>query len=127
MAARSAITVNELAGAWAERETPDAIDKANHHSIAAGSNFKRMIILVHISAGTGTGGDVTLKAGTAHPAFRYGLGDLAIGGDVTANEEHVIGPIEPARYLQSDGTIHLDITDTSNTDIAGTIEAYALP
>ena len=124
---RSAITVNELAGAWAERETPDAIDKGNHHSIAAGANFKRMIILVHISAGTGTGGDVTLKAGTAHPAFRRGLGDLATGDSLVANDEYVIGPIEPARYLQADGTLHLDVTDTSNTDIAGTIEAYELP
>lgn len=124
---RSAITVNELAGAWAARETPDAIDKGNHHSIAAGSNFKRMIILIHISAGTGTGGDVTLKAGTEWPAFRYKLGDLSIGDNLVANEEYVLGPIEPSRYLQSDGTLHLDITDTSNTDIAGTIEAYALP
>ena len=125
--ARSAITVNELAGAWADRETPDAIDKGNGHSIAAGSNFKRMIILVHISAGTGTAGAVTLVAGTAHPAFRKDLGDLERGDNVVANDEFCIGPIETARYLQADGTIHIDITDTSNTDIAGTIEAYELP
>ena len=124
---RSEITVNELSGAWADRETPDAIDKSNHHSIAAGSNFKRLLILVHISAGTGTGGDVTVKAGTAHPAFRRGLGDLATEADLVANDEYVIGPIETARFIQSDGTVHLDITDTSNTDIAGTIEAYELP
>ncbi len=124
---RSEITVNELAGAWADRETPDAIDKANHHSIAAGANFKRLLILVHISAGTGTGGAVTLKAGTAHPAFRKDLGDLERGDNVVANDEFCIGPIETARYLQADGTIHIDITDTSNTDIAGTIEAYELP
>ena len=127
MADRSEITVNELNGAWADRETPDAIDKGNHHVIAAGANFKRLLILVHISAGTGTGGDIALKAGTAHPAFRRGLGDLAIGGNLVATEEYVIGPIETARYLQSDGTIHLDVTDTSNTNLAGTIEAYALP
>jgi hypothetical protein len=82
---------------------------------------------VHISAGTGTAGDVTVKAGTAWPAFRSALVDLATGADLVASDEYVIGPIETARYLQSDGTIHLDITDTSNTDIAGTIEAYALP
>jgi len=124
---RSEITVNELAGAWATRETPDAIDKSNHHSIAAGSDFERMMILVHISAGTGTGGDVTIKSGTEAPAFRRALGDLAIGADLVADDEYVIGPIETARFLQSDGTIHIDITDTSNTNIAGTIEAYALP
>lgn len=124
---RSEITVNELAGAWADRETPDAIDKGNHHVIAAGANFKRLLILVHISAGTGTGGAVTLKAGTAHPAFRAGIGDLVRGADVVANDEFCIGPIETARYLQADGTIHLDVTDTSNSNLAGTIEAYALP
>jgi hypothetical protein len=124
---RSEITVNELNGAWADRKTPDAIDKSSHHYIAAGANFKRLLILVHISAGTGTGGAVTLKAGTAHPAFRRGLGDLVRGGNVVANDEFCIGPIETARYLQADGTIEIDITDTSEEDIAGTIEAYALP
>lgn len=124
---RSEITVNECDGTWNARETPAAIDKAAHHYIAAGANFKRLLILVHISAGTGTGGDVTLKAGTAHPAFRRGLGDLVRGDDVVANDEFCIGPIETARFLQDDGTIHIDITDTSNTDIAGTIEAYELP
>ncbi len=124
---RSEITVNELSGAWADRETPDAIDKVNHHVIAAGANFKRLLILVHISAGTGTGGAVTLKAGTARPAFRRSLGDLVRGDDVVANDEFCIGPIETARYLQADGTIHIDITDTTGTNIAGTLEVYALP
>ena len=124
---RSEITVKELNGAWADRATPDAINTSDDHYIAAGANFKRLLILVHISAGTGTGGAVTLKAGTAHPAFRRGLGDLVRGGDVVATDEFCIGPIETARYLQADGTIHIDVTDTSNTDLAGTIEAYALP
>ncbi len=124
---RSEITVNELSGVWADRETPDTLDKGNHHVIAAGANFKRLLILVHISAGTGTGGAITLKAGTAHPAFRKSLGDLVRGGNVVATNELVIGPIETARYLQSDGTIHLDVTDTTGTNIAGTIEAYSLP
>ena len=124
---RSEITVKELNGAWADRATTDAIDATDDHYIAAGANFKRMIIFVNISAGTGTGGAVTLKAGTGHPAFRRGLGDLVRGDDVIANDEFCIGPIETARYLQADGTIHIDITDTTEKDIAGTIEAYALP
>ena len=124
---RSEITVNELADEWADRESPDAMDKANHHVIAGGANFKRLLILVHISAGTGTAGAITLKAGTAHPAFRRDLGDLVRADNVVATDEFCIGPIETARYLQADGTIHIDITDTSNTDIVGTLEAYALP
>jgi hypothetical protein len=124
---RSEITVKELNCAWADRATTDAIDATDDHYIAAGANFKRMIIFVNISAGTGTGGAVTLKAGTGHPAFRRGLGDLVRGDDVIANDEFCIGPIETARYLQADGTIHIDITDTSDKNLAGTIEAYALP
>ena len=124
---RSEITVNELNGAWADRETPDGIDVTNGHYIAAGANFKRLLILVHISDGTGTGGAVTLKAGTAHPAFRRGLGDLVRGGNVVATDEFCIGPIETARYLQADGTIHIDVTNTDDSNLAGPIEAYALP
>ena len=125
--ARSAITVNELADAFADAESPDAIDISNGHSVAAGKNFKRMVLAFHISAGTGTGGAITIKAGTTEPAFRRDLGDLTRGDDVVATDEILLGPIETARYLQSDGTIHIDITDTSNTNLAGTIEAFALP
>jgi len=124
---RSAITVNELAGAFADAETPDAIDKSNGHVIAEGANFKRMVLAFHISAGTGTGGAITIKAGTTEPAFRRDLGDLVRADNIVANDEILLGPIETARYLQSDGTLHIDITDTTNTDLAGTIEAYALP
>lgn len=37
---------------------------------------------------------------------------------MVANDEFCIGPIETARYLQADGTIHIDITDTTGTNIA---------
>lgn len=124
---RSEITINDLDGAWNARETPDAIDVGNDHTLEGADAYRYIVILVHISAGTGTGGAVTLKAGTAHPAFRRGLGDLVRGDDVVATDEFCIGPIETARYLQADGTIHIDITDTTGTNIAGTIEAYALP
>ena len=79
---RSEITVNELNGAFANHETADTIDKDNDHSIAAASNFERMVISFELSAATA---DDTIKiiAGTGHPAFRAGIGDLtfeAAGG-----------------------------------------------
>ena len=120
---RSEITVNELNGAFANHETADAIDKGNDHVIAEGANFKRLILSFELSAATAAD-TITIVAGTAHPAFRRGLGDLERGDDVVANDEFCIGPIETARYLQADGTIHIDIAGTS---IAGTIDAYALP
>lgn len=77
-------------------------------------------------AGTGTGGDIELVEGDAAPAFLRDQGGLAIGDNLVAEEEYVLGPVETARFLQSDGSIHLDVTNTSNTDLAGTIEAYGI-
>ena len=119
---RSEITVNVLNGAFANHETADAIDKGNDHVIAAASNFERMIISFELSAATAAD-TITIVAGTAHPAFRAGIGDLefeAAGGA----ERVCIGPIETARYLQADGTIHIDIAGST---IAGTIDAYSVP
>lgn len=118
---RSEITVNELSGAFVVAETADAIDKENDHVIASGSNFERMILAFHLSAAT-EGDTITLKAGTVEPAFRRALGDLAYSCEGGAAEV-VFGPIETARFVQSDGTIHIDVAGTT---IAGTVEAYSL-
>jgi len=123
---RSKITINDLDGAWNARETPDAIDVGNGHTLEGADAYRYIVILVHISAGTGTGGDIELVEGDAAPAFLRDQGGLAIGDNLVAEEEYVIGPVETARFLQSDGSIHLDVTNTSNTDLAGTIEAYGI-
>lgn len=123
---RSEITINDLDGAWNARETPDAIDVGNDHNLAGADAYRYIVILVHISAGTGTGGDIELVEGDAAPAFLRDQGGLAIGDNLVAEEEYVLGPVETARFLQSDGSIHLDVTNTSNTDLAGTIEAYGI-
>ena len=118
---RSAITVNECDGAFNAAETADVIDKGNDHVIAADSDFEKMVLAFHLSAATADD-TITLVAGTANPAFRRDLGDLVYtcaGGAA----EVVLGPIETARYLQADGTIHIDIAGAT---IAGTIEAYSL-
>ena len=122
---RSAITINDLSHAWTARESPDAIDVGNDHVINGADAYRYLILLVHISAGTGTGGDVSVAAGDCPPSFLESQGALAIGGDVTANEEHVL-LIETARHLQDDGTIEIDVTNTSNTDLAGTLEVYGI-
>ncbi len=119
---RSEITVNELNGAFANHKTADTIDKSNDHSIAAASNFERMIISFELTDATADD-TITIVAGAGHPAFRAGLGDLEF--KATGGAERVcIGPIETARYLQADGTIHIDIAGST---IAGTIDAYSVP
>lgn len=122
MADRSEISVNVCDGSFKTPAAADAIDKTNDHVIAAGSNFKRLILLVHLTGATATD-TVTIKAGMGEPAFRRALGDLvfeAAGGA----EEAYLGPIETARFIQADGAIHIDVAGST---IAGTLEAYALP
>jgi len=118
---RSEITVNVCDGTFNAAETADTIDKGNDHVIAAGSNFEKMILAFHLSAATADD-TITIVAGTAEPAFRRDLGDLVYTCSGGAAEV-VLGPVESARYLQADGTIHIDIAGAT---IAGTIEAYSL-
>jgi len=118
---RSEIIVNELSGAFVEAKTADAIDKGSDHVIAAGSDFEKVVLVFHISAATEED-SITIKAGTSEPAFRRALGDLAYECEGGAAEV-VLGPIETARFVQSDGTLHIDIAGAT---IAGTIEAYSL-
>jgi hypothetical protein len=118
---RSAITPNICDGSFNTAETPDAIDKTNDHVIAI-NDFDNMVLAVHLSAATAAD-TITIKAGTALPAFRRSLGDLTYSCAGGAAEV-VFGPIETARFIQSDGTIHIDIAGAT---IAGTIEAYVLP
>ena len=120
---RSEITVNELNGAFANHKTADTIDTSDNHVIAAASNFEKMIISFELSAATTAGDTIKIIAGTAHPAFRAGIGDLTFSAAGGA-ERVCIGPIETARYLQADGTIHIDIAGST---IAGTIDAYSVP
>lgn len=109
-----------MSGGFAVAETKDAIDKTNDHVIDV-SGHKRIILHFHISAATAAD-TVTVKAGTAHPAFRRDLGDLvweAAGGAV----EVVLGPLETARFVRPDGTIHIDVAGGT---IAGFVDAYGL-
>ncbi|MDF0591663.1 hypothetical protein [Candidatus Methanocrinis natronophilus] len=125
MAGRSEITVNELSGAFKNHETADTIDKTNDHVIPDAWQYRRLLLSFELTAATADD-SITIKAGDGEPAFRRSLGDLvfeAEGGDPGA-ERVVVGPIESARYLQSDGSILIDVAGDT---IAGTIDAYALP
>jgi len=116
--ARTAITGQSMAGAFAARAAPTNLDKTNGHSYGPVDGNK-LILLFHLSAATAAD-TITLKAGVNPPAIRAGIGDLVYtcaGGAA----EIVIGPIENARFKQSDGKFWIDLAGTS---IAGTLEAY---
>lgn len=69
---------------------------------------------------------VTVRAGvgggaTPGPAFRSGIGDLAVS--VGAGATRWIGPLESARFAQLDGSINVDF----EAGTTGTIIAAILP
>lgn len=64
MATRSEITVN---GLTATERHPTRSTSPTITTSPPVANFKRLLILVHISAGTGTGGAVTLKGRNRSP------------------------------------------------------------
>ncbi|MCC5574481.1 hypothetical protein IMZ11_02345 [Microtetraspora sp. AC03309] len=96
----------------------------NGHVIpAAGPNGKAFpeLTILRVIAGA-TGGNVTVKAGTNPPALAAGQGDLVVA--VANSGTQWIGPFESGRFLQSDGTILVDIAAGF---VAGTITAFKVP
>lgn len=66
----------------------------------------------------------SILAGDNPPAQRAGLGNL---DTVCAqNAVKIVGPLETARFIQSDGKISVKTTPASGT-IAATIRCYKLP
>lgn len=59
----------------------------------------------------GTGDTITFKAGDRYPAQRADLGDLEI--TLAASDERYI-VIETSRFLQNDGTIVVEATDSGS-------------
>ncbi|HNT73155.1 MAG TPA: hypothetical protein PKK92_08870 [Methanothrix sp.] len=118
---RSAITVNALDGAFNNHETADTIDKDNDHTIAGADAYRYLILSFELSAATAED-TITLVAGTAGPAYLRDQGDLVFSAAGGA-ERACIGPVESGRFLQTDGSISIDVAGTS---IAGTIDAYGI-
>lgn len=64
--------------------------------------------------------NVTVKAGDNPPALAAGGGDLVAACVVGTN---FIGPFESARFVQSDGTLNVDVATPANV----TLTAIRLP
>lgn len=115
--ARTAVTVDDLSVSAAIAGTGVNIDTTNNHSITTDYPGDVVVLVDHTGS---TDGVLTVKAGTNPPAFRAGVGDLAI--TCVAGETRYF-MIESARFMQSDGTIHLDAA----TFDAGKIFAFRVP
>lgn len=118
--ARDAVTVTSLTlNSETAAVTGTTIDPANDLSISVGHDTERL--LIEVTNTHGSDHDITVVAGANPPAFRAGLGDLTI--TVPATSGDVFFVLESARFIQSDGTIHIDC----ETDHAGVAKAYRLP
>jgi hypothetical protein len=95
------------------------LDPTNHHVISAA---KPELTILRVTNTNGSDRVVTVKAGDYPPAWAAGQGDLAVTVAATTGVQ-IIGPFESGRFLQSDGTMHIDLA----ASIAGTITAFLVP
>lgn len=111
-----------------------AIDQANGMTIAlpttgipAAPQSDTVILYVQNTAGSTK--TVTVRAGgnttgdPNSPAFRAGLGDLVTGNLNATTGTAFIGPFDPSRFQQSDGSLSVDFS----AGTTGTIWAIVLP
>lgn len=125
---RTAITLhncNQATGV--SNPTADAADQTNGMNLALASSAVPsaadcdLLVLV-VSNTAAAAHNFILRAGASNPpAFRKDLGDLTIS--VTNATTLYAGPFEPARFLQSDGSLNVDFS----SGFTGTILALLLP
>lgn len=118
--ARVAVPVVSMSQNAGTSNAGTPVDTTNHHALTI-SGDGRVLIEVD-NTGTVATATVTVKAGDNPPAFRAGLGDLAVVVGTAGLHRQII-IVETARFLQDDGTINIDAAGFS----AGTIVAYQLP
>lgn len=116
-------TLTQDGGAVAPATT--AVDVANGMNIAlassaipAGPNPLSLVIVFNQTFAGAK--NIIIRAGANPPSFRKDKGDL----QVSANAQVAyVGPFDPARYLQTDGSLNVDF-DAGTT---GTVLALLLP
>jgi hypothetical protein len=70
----------------------------------------------------GAAHDLIVRAGDNPPALAAGQGDLTVEVAATSGVRY-FGPFESGRFLQNDGTMHIDF----ETGYAGTIDILRVP
>lgn len=89
---------------------------------AVGGLTDRVLLRV-VNLGTAVA-TVSVKAGTAYPAFRRGVGDLA-GTVASGTTTCIFGPFESARFIKGDGTIDVQFAPTGTINLQ--IQCIQLP
>ncbi|MGI5515301.1 hypothetical protein [Streptomyces sp. CA-106131] len=95
------------------------IDATNSHTIAAS---RGELTLLRVTNTAASNKNVTIKAGNNDPAWRRGQGDLTVTVNATSGVQW-IGPLSSSRFVQTDGSINIDIASGHT----GTITAFKMP
>lgn len=118
--ARTAVTVTALAAnTLTARPAGTTADPAEDHVVTI--DFPLEELLLEFTQTDATARVATIVAGDSPPALSAGQGNIE--QSMAQNAVWVVGGLESARFLQSDGTLHIDLA----ASFAGTIRAYRVP
>lgn len=120
---RTAIPVTELTAEAATNvvlaSVGVALDPTNEHVITPPADCDPRELMLWVTHTTSSEKDVTVLAGVNPPAVRNGAGDLVeafAAGNTTAVNKII--PLTSSRFLQADGTIHVDVEAATTGRIA---------
>lgn len=121
--ARTEIHVTTLTpnAAFIANPTGTTADPTNDHVLTLPAKACLEEITIRITQTDATARVATVLAGDSPPADAAGQGNLA--QSMAQNTTYYIPPLTSARFLQSDGTVHIDLA----ASFAGTIEAFWIP
>ena len=118
--ARTAVTVTTLSGSSATAEPAGTTADPTNDHVVSGVPLEELII--RLANTNGSDRVATIVAGDSPPALSAGQGNLDISVPATSGDMTVAG-LESARYLQSDGTLHIDLA----ASYAGAVRAFRVP
>jgi len=99
------IVTNSASGAATGAGT--TADPTNDHVVDL-AGYPLENVTIRLTNTNGTDRVATIVAGDYPPALSAGLGNLAVTVPATSGDVTIAG-LESARYLQADGTIHIDL------------------
>lgn len=118
--ARTDVPVVTLSTAGAATNAGTTADPTNDHVVTV--NFPLEELVLRFTNTNGSDRVATIVAGGNPPALSSGQGNLDITVPATSGDMTVAG-LESARYLQSDGTLHIDLA----ASYAGVVRAFRVP
>jgi len=120
--ARTNVPVTKIGyGALTNSGAGTALDPTNGH-VESLKGIKTRKLFFRVTQTAGATKNLTINAGSSkYPAWKAAAGNLVVTLPATTGD--VLFTIDPARHMQSDGTITLDLGAAA----AGAIWAWALP